>query len=111
MYNKGLKTALPPGEVIPFWTLVDSNKMVLIAGEGEKGSSLPFNYKKTDNIVLQFDNSNEVMLLRSGEREGGWGERGDRGTWRRGRDRGKIGHGGRGEGSRKDRGTWRREGG
>lgn len=59
--NPGLLTEIPPGEVVPFWTLNNSEMMVLVAGEEKTvSSSPPFNFKKSDNTVLQFDSRNEV---------------------------------------------------
>ena len=63
-FNPGLLTTIPPGEVVPFWTLNDSELMVLVAGDrGKASSSPPFSFKKPDNTVLQFDNSNEVGVV------------------------------------------------
>ena len=47
---------------MPFWTLTNTDKMILVAGEGKKSSSPPFNFKKSDNTVLQFHDSNEVSI-------------------------------------------------
>lgn len=61
-YNPGLLTTIPAGGMVPFWTLNDSELMVLVAGDhGKPSSSVPFNFKKSDNTVLQFDSSNEVI--------------------------------------------------
>ncbi len=66
-FNSAVMTTIPPGEVVPFWTLNDSEKMVLVVDvKGKKkkpSSSVPFNFKKSDNTVLQFDGSNEVRPL------------------------------------------------
>ena len=52
---------VPPGEGVPFWTLNNSDLMVLVAGDrGKVSSSAPFNFTKSHNTVLQFDNENEV---------------------------------------------------
>ena len=36
--------------------MYDSNRMVLLAGSGDNCQSTPFDYNKTDFIVLQFEN-------------------------------------------------------
>ena len=36
--------------------MYDSNRMVLLAGSGENCQSTPFDYNKTDFIVLEFEN-------------------------------------------------------
>ena len=67
-FNPALKTTVPPGGVVPFWTLNGAERMVLVVGGQGKGkkktsSSVPFNYKKSDNVVLQFDDNSEVSCV------------------------------------------------
>lgn len=60
-FSPKLLTTIPPGDVVPFWTLNASELMVLVAGKkGKASSSAPFNFKRPDNTVLQFDNTNEA---------------------------------------------------
>jgi len=59
-YNSGLKTLLPPGDVVPFWTMTNTDRMVVVTGEGEESTSDPFLFKSTANLVLQFSNNNTV---------------------------------------------------
>ena len=55
------KTRVRRGDLTPFWPLSNSNNMVVVAGEhGGKSSSIPFNYKKSDFNVLQFNSDSEV---------------------------------------------------
>ena len=51
------------GDLTPFWPLTNTNSMVVMVGEkGSKISSIPFNYRKTDFNVLQFDSGSEVSI-------------------------------------------------
>ena len=59
-YNSGLKTLLPPGDVVPFWTLANTDRMVVMTGEGKESTSDPFLFKRPANLVLQFSNKNKV---------------------------------------------------
>lgn len=60
----GWKTRVRPGDLTPFWPLTTANSIVVMVGEqGNKFSSIPLNYKKSDFNVLQFDSGSEVSYL------------------------------------------------
>lgn len=55
------KTRVRHGDLTSFWPLTNANSVVVVVGEqGNKFSSIPFNYKKSDFNVLQFDSGSEV---------------------------------------------------
>ena len=58
----GWKTRVRRGDLTPFWPLSsNTDNMVVVAGEhGGKSSSIPFNYRKFNFNVLQFDSGSEV---------------------------------------------------
>lgn len=57
------KTLVRRGDMSAFWPLATAdNNMVVLAGAREsKSPSIPFNYRKSDFNVLQFDSNNEVI--------------------------------------------------
>ena len=59
-YSPALQTLVAPGDVVPFWTMTDADKMVVVTGTGKEATSKSFLFKKPDNIILQFDNNNNV---------------------------------------------------
>ena len=51
------------GDLAPFWPLTDANKIVVLVGDHKnKSSSIPFNFKKSNFNVLQFDSHSEVSI-------------------------------------------------
>ena len=45
---------------MPFWTMTNADRLMVVAGKGKEATSVPFLFKKPDNVILQFGNKNEV---------------------------------------------------
>ena len=67
------KTRVRHGDLTPFWPLTNANSIVVMVGEqGNKHSTIPFNYKKSDFNVLQFDTGSEVS--KQEKKRTAWGD-------------------------------------
>ena len=53
----GWKTQVCHGDMASFWPLSPADNMMVLAGSPEsRSSSIPFNFRKSDFVVLQLDN-------------------------------------------------------